>query len=269
MRASLLDRERMATRTPIMEQGMEPRATSPVTVHDICPRYAWMMVPGMAKTADTASEQAKDFLIGSFNSRIYAGASKNPPAFASKPEMNPTPAAISASRVREKVISSSAMGLGTGAPDVVSVGEIKNERPNPITKIAVRISKKRAPVNLVIREPIIVAGIPTPMLHETTCQSISLCFQYCAEASNVPGIVAGRGDATAIKPGNPTMAKRGVAMALPPFPNNPPRNPIITPTRKAPRCCNFMPFGFGGGLTSHGNMKSYFLKKCSRASDLV
>src|SRR5258708_36558153 len=126
-----------------------------------------------------------------------------------------------------------------------------------------RIRKKGGAGKLVNREGIIVGGITTTMLHETTCQSISLCFQYCAEASNVPGIGAGRGDATAIKPGNPTMAKRGVAMALPPFPNNPPRNPIITPTRKAPRCCNFMPFGLGDGFTSHGNMKSYFLKKCS------
>ncbi len=60
----------MAMRAPIIEQGTEPSATSPVTVHEMCPRYAWMMVPGTASAADTASEQANDFLMGNFNRRM-------------------------------------------------------------------------------------------------------------------------------------------------------------------------------------------------------
>ncbi len=116
-----------------------------------------------------------------------------------------------------------------------SGGEIKHDSPNPNTNSAVRISRKRAPEYMVTADPRIVAGTPTPILHETTCQSTSLCFQYCAEAINVPGIVAGSGEATAMKPGKPTMARRGVAIALPPLPNRPPRKPDNDSNDERPR----------------------------------
>jgi len=82
-----------------------------------------------------------------------------------------------------------------------------------------------------------------PMLHHTISQSSNCDCQYSAEAISVPGMVAGSGDATAIKPEYPIRLKSGVAIALPPFPNNPPRNPMTMPTANAPRCSNFPPFG--------------------------
>src|SRR5579863_600450 len=104
-----------------------------------------MIVPGTASTAETASEQANDFLMGSFKSRIYAGASRNPPALASSPEVNPTPKAMSASRIRENGALTSGDAAGKGAADFFSPGQIKKESPNPNTKTAVRINKMRAP----------------------------------------------------------------------------------------------------------------------------
>src|ERR1700691_2180115 len=146
------------------------------------------MLPGRASAADTASEHANAFLIGCLRSRIKAGASRNPPALARSPETNPTPAATAASWKREYAGGSSADGRGGDPPDFFSVGEIRKERPSPNTRIAVRINKIREPVNFVRKEPKIVAGTPIAMLHPTICQSIRRNFQYCAEASSVPGI---------------------------------------------------------------------------------
>lgn len=52
---------------------------------------------------------------------------------------------------------------------------------------------------------------------------------------SVPGIVAGSGDATAINPGTPSRLNIGVAIALPPLPKSPPRNPTTTPIKNIPR----------------------------------
>jgi hypothetical protein len=46
-----------------------------------------------------------------------------------------------------------------------------------------------------------------------------------------------------------------VAMALPPFPNKPPRKPIAIPITNAPKCCNCLPFGLGGGFTFQGILR--------------
>jgi len=103
----------------------------------------------------------------------------------------------------------------------------------------VRIKRGREPVNFVRREPRMVAGTPTPMLHQTICQSSRRDCQYFPEATSVPGMVAGSGEATAINPGYPRRLRSGVAIALPPLPNNPPRKPITIPTTNASRCCKF------------------------------
>ncbi len=55
------------------------------------------------------------------------------------------------------------------------------------------------------------------------------------DATSVPGTVAGSGAATAMKPGIPMRLSMGVAMALPPFPNKPPRKPINIPIKKIER----------------------------------
>ena len=73
------------------------------------------------------------------------------------------------------------------------------------------------------------------MLHQKISQSSSWERQYSAEDTNVLGTVAGRGDATATKPGKPIKLSKGVATALPPFPKRPPRKPMITPVTRAPR----------------------------------
>ncbi len=46
---------------------------SPATGHEMCPSQACTIVPG---NANAASEQAKDFLIGCFRKRAYAGTEK-------------------------------------------------------------------------------------------------------------------------------------------------------------------------------------------------
>ena len=59
------------------------------------------------------------------------------------------------------------------------------------------------------------------MLHQKISQSSSRERQYSAEAMSVPGMVAGNGEATAINPGKPMRLNSGVAIALPPFPEEP------------------------------------------------
>ncbi len=87
-----------------------------------------------------------------------------------------------------------------------------------------------------------MAGVPMPILHQTISQSNSRKRQYSAEATRVLGTVAGSGDATATNPGKPSRLSNGVATALPPFPKRPPRNPMIAPVRRAPRCCQVNQF---------------------------
>src|ERR1700687_4430369 len=108
---------------------------------------------------------------------------------------------MSTSRRRQYDGRFSASGCSEDPSDCFSLGKNKKERPNPSTKIPVTINKGRAPVNFVRREPRMVAGTPIAMLHQTICQSSRRDCQYSPEATSVPGMVAGSGDATAMNPG--------------------------------------------------------------------
>ena len=149
--------------------------------------------------------------------------------------MSPTPAEITTKRSRQYYDGRfSSLPTGTLC-DFPSLGESRNERPNPSTNIPVAINRGRSPVNLVRNAPRIIVGTPMATLQRTISQSRRCDFQYAAEAISVPGMTAGRGEATAIKPGTPIKLNNGVAIELPPFPNNPPRNPMRIPTANSPK----------------------------------
>ena len=78
-------------------------------------------------------------------------------------------------------------------------------------------------IQRVSRAPATVAGAPHATLQMITRRSANPPLPYRANATSVPGTVAGSGEAIAMIGGTPISARNGVAIAEPPFPNRPPR----------------------------------------------
>ncbi len=136
-----------------------------------------MTVPGTASTAETASEHANDFLIRQPEEPDVSRRQQNSAGIGKHPRDEPDSCGNQQRAGPARMAPGSAAGgSGRVPPDSFSPGQIKKETPNPATRTSVRTSKVRAPVNFVRAEPRIVAGTPTPTLHQKTCQSSSRCL---------------------------------------------------------------------------------------------
>ena len=146
---------------PRYASGIDPAPNTATTLQSIWPNQACTAVPGSAIAAETKREQAKAEWTGIRSTRIYRGASRTPPEFASNPDTNPTVPAISPMR-------------SAGPPCASGTVALKEDRWNrketPRATIATSLVRSRArpPTNWLSHAPSTVNGSPIPILQAST-----------------------------------------------------------------------------------------------------